>query len=55
VPVMLEGRVVAAINLTWRRQVLALTGLVQRHLGDLQAAVHTVEERARAAGFGGVA
>jgi IclR family transcriptional regulator, mhp operon transcriptional activator len=55
VPVMLEGRVVAAINLTWRRQVLSLTGLVQRHLGDLQAAVHTVEERARAAGFGGVA
>ncbi|MGZ4566441.1 MAG: IclR family transcriptional regulator domain-containing protein [Blastococcus sp.] len=53
-PVRLGDRVVAAINLTWRRQVLSTTGLVQRHLGDLQAAVHTVEERAGAAGFAGV-
>ena len=50
-PVRLDGHVVAAINLTWRRQVLSLTGMVQRHLADLQAAVHAVEDRARAAGF----
>ena len=52
-PVRLGDRVLGSINLTWRRQVLSLTGLVQRHLGDLQAAVRTVEERARAAGLGG--
>ena len=34
-PVRLDDRVVASINLTWRRQVLSLTGIVQRHLGDL--------------------
>jgi IclR family mhp operon transcriptional activator len=51
-PVRLDDRVLGSINLTWRRQVLSLTGLVQRHLGDLQAAVRTVEERARAAGLG---
>jgi IclR family mhp operon transcriptional activator len=50
-PVRLGDRVVAAINLTWRRQVLSLTGMVQRHLEDLRAAVHEVEQRARAAGF----
>jgi IclR family transcriptional regulator, mhp operon transcriptional activator len=50
-PVRLDGRVVAAINLTWRRQVLSLTGMVQRHLQDLQAAVRAVEERAGEAGF----
>lgn len=51
-PVRPDDRVVGCINLTWRRQVLSLTGLVQRHLRDLQAAVRTVEERARAAGLG---
>ena len=51
-PVMVDGRVLGTINLTWRRQVLSTTGLVQRHLTDLQDAVRTVEERARAAGFG---
>jgi IclR family transcriptional regulator, mhp operon transcriptional activator len=50
-PVRLDGRVVAAINLTWRRQVLSLTGMVQRHLQDLQAAVRAVEERTGEAGF----
>lgn len=52
VPIRVEDRVLGAINLTWRRQVLSLTGLVQRHLGDLQAAVARVEERARSAGLG---
>jgi IclR family transcriptional regulator, mhp operon transcriptional activator len=46
-------RVVATINLTWRRQVMSTTGTVQRHLADLRAAVAAVEERARADGFGG--
>jgi IclR family mhp operon transcriptional activator len=49
---MVDGRVLGTINLTWRRQVLSTTGLVQRHLKDLQDAVRTVEERARAAGLG---
>ena len=52
-PVRLDGRVVGCINLTWRRQALSLPTAVQRHLEDLQAAVRTVEERARAAGLGG--
>jgi IclR family transcriptional regulator, mhp operon transcriptional activator len=52
-PVRPGERVVATINLTWRRQVMSTTGMVQRHLGDLRAAVATVEERARAAGLGG--
>ena len=52
-PVRPDERVVATINLTWRRQVMSTTGMVQRHLGDLRAAVATVEERARAAGLGG--
>src|SRR5215203_1329639 len=51
-PVRPEGRVVATINLTWRRQVMSTTGMVQRHLGDLRAAVAAVEERARATGLG---
>ena len=51
-PVRPEGRVVATINLTWRRQVMSTTGMVQRHLGDLRAAVAAVEERARSAGLG---
>ena len=50
-PVLLEERVVGAINLTWRRQVLSMTGMVQRHLEDLRAAVRTVEARAREAGL----
>ena len=50
---VLEDRVVATINLTWRRQVMSTTGMVQRHLDDLRAAVAAVEERARAAGLGG--
>jgi hypothetical protein len=33
--------------------VLSTTGMVQRHLGDLRAAVAAVEERAHAAGLGG--
>jgi IclR family mhp operon transcriptional activator len=52
-PVRVDERVVGAINLTWRRQVLSLTGLVQRHLEDLRTAVHTVEDRAREVGLGG--
>lgn len=52
IPVRLDDRVLGSINLTWRRQVLSLTGLVQRHLGDLRAAVRTVEDRVRAAGLG---
>jgi IclR family mhp operon transcriptional activator len=51
-PVRADGQVLGTINLTWRRQVLSRTGLVQRHLKDLQDAVRTVEERARAAGLG---
>jgi IclR family transcriptional regulator, mhp operon transcriptional activator len=51
VPVRLDDRVVGTINLTWRREVLSLDAVVQRHLEDLRAAVRTVEERARAAGL----
>ena len=51
-PVRLGDRVLGCINLTWRRQVVSLTRVVQRHLGDLQTAVRTVEERARAVGLG---
>jgi IclR family mhp operon transcriptional activator len=50
-PIRLENRVAGCVNLTWRKQVLSLTGAVQRHLGDLRDAVRTIEERARAAGF----
>jgi IclR family transcriptional regulator, mhp operon transcriptional activator len=50
-PVRLDDRVVATINLTWRRQVMSTTGMVQRHLDDLRRAVATVEERAREAGL----
>ncbi|RFU20341.1 IclR family transcriptional regulator domain-containing protein [Geodermatophilus marinus] len=53
VPVRFGERVAGTINLTWRRQVLSRTGMVQRHLPDLRAAVRTVEERARAAGLSG--
>ncbi|MGY1708434.1 helix-turn-helix domain-containing protein [Geodermatophilus sp. SYSU D00758] len=53
VPVRFGDRVAGTINLTWRRQVMSLTGMVQRHLPDLRAAVRTVEEKARAAGLAG--
>ncbi|MGY1616997.1 helix-turn-helix domain-containing protein [Geodermatophilus sp. SYSU D00691] len=52
-PIRLGGRVVGCINLTWRRRIVSLTGMVQLHLEDLRAAVRAVEERARAAGLGG--
>ncbi|MCA0144090.1 helix-turn-helix domain-containing protein [Blastococcus sp. LR1] len=52
-PVRVGDRVVATINLTWRRQVLSTTGMIQRHLGDLRRAVDDVEARARAVGLGG--
>jgi IclR family mhp operon transcriptional activator len=51
-PIRLNGRVVGCINLTWWRRVVSLTGIVQLHLEDLRTAVRTVEDRARAAGFG---
>jgi IclR family mhp operon transcriptional activator len=51
-PVRLDGRVAGCINLTWLRPAMPVRTAVQRHLGDLQAAVAAVEERARAAGFG---
>jgi IclR family mhp operon transcriptional activator len=51
-PIRLDERVVGCINLTWRRQVVSLTGIVQLHLEDLRDAVRTVEQRARAAGLG---
>jgi IclR family mhp operon transcriptional activator len=51
-PVRLDGRVAGCINLTWLRPAMPVRTAVERHLGDLRTAVATVEERARAAGFG---
>lgn len=45
-PVRVEGRVLACVNLTWRRQVMDVATAVRRHLDDLRAAVETIQQRA---------
>ena len=45
-PICAGGQVLGCVNLTWRMSVLTETQVAQRHLGDLQAAVRTVEKHA---------
>lgn len=44
-PVRVHDRVVACVNLTWRRRVLSAEQAVARHLDDLRDAVTTIEQR----------
>lgn len=44
-PVRVHGRVLACVNLTWRRRVLSVDQAVARHLDDLRDAVATIEQR----------
>jgi IclR family transcriptional regulator, mhp operon transcriptional activator len=45
-PVLLDGRVLGCVNLTWRRAAVTLDQIVERHLGDLRAAVAAIQHRA---------
>lgn len=44
-PVRVHGRVLACVNLTWRRHVLSIDQVTARHLDDLRAAVAAIEQR----------
>ncbi len=50
-PIRLGQQVLGCVNLTWRRNVLTVEQLVSRHLGDLTAAVCTIEDRVKASGI----
>jgi len=45
-PICAGGQVLGCVNLTWRMSVLTEAQVAERHLGDLQAAVRTVEKHA---------
>ena len=49
VPIRLHGEVLGCVNVTWRKTVMSAQEAARRHLDDLQAAVHRIEERASAA------
>lgn len=51
-PVRLADQVLACVNLTWRKQALTVTALVERYGADLRAAAGTIEDRAAASGMG---
>lgn len=48
VPIRLHGEVLGCVNMTWRKTVMSAQEAARRHLDDLQAAVHRIEERAAA-------
>jgi len=45
-PILLDGRVLGCVNLTWRRAAVTLDQVVERHLVDLRAAVQAICQRA---------
>lgn len=45
-PVIVNGQVLACVNLTWRRSVMTVRQIVQQHLARLRAAVAEIQERA---------
>ncbi|MGC9537554.1 hypothetical protein [Streptomyces sp. UG1] len=49
VPIRLHGEVLGCVNVTWRKTVMSAQEVARRHLDDLRAAVHRIEERAWAA------
>ncbi|MBE1594067.1 MULTISPECIES: helix-turn-helix domain-containing protein [Streptomyces] len=49
VPIRLHGEVLGCVNVTWRKTVMSAQEVARRHLDDLRAAVHRIEERASAA------
>jgi IclR family mhp operon transcriptional activator len=52
-PVMVDGQVLACVNLTWRCGVMTVRQIADRHLADLRAAVSAIEDRAAALVGGG--
>ena len=54
-PIRVNGQVLGCVNLTWRMKVLTVRQVAERYLGDLRAAIHTVQKRAVAAGMGATA
>ena len=54
-PIRVNGQVLGCVNLTWRMKVLTVRQVTERYLGDLRAAIHTVQRRAAAAGMGAAA
>lgn len=49
VPIRLHGEVLGCVNVTWRRTVMSANEAAKRHLQDLTAAVHKIEEQAATA------
>lgn len=49
VPIRVHGDVLGCVNVTWRKSIMSAPEAVRRYLADLQAAAHTIEERAATA------
>jgi IclR family transcriptional regulator, mhp operon transcriptional activator len=49
-PIRLADQVLGCVNLTWRKQALSVSALVERYGADLRAAVTTIETRVAASG-----
>ncbi len=45
-PISVGGQVLGCVNLTWRMQVLTADQVAERHLGDLRAAIRSIEKHA---------
>ncbi|WP_286247815.1 helix-turn-helix domain-containing protein [Streptomyces graminofaciens] len=45
VPIRVHGEVLGCVNVTWRKSVMSAQEVARRHLDDLRAAVHRIEER----------
>jgi IclR family mhp operon transcriptional activator len=45
-PICAEGQVIGCVNLTWRMSVLTEAQVAERYLGDLKAAVRSVQRQA---------
>ena len=48
-PVVVDGEVLACVNLTWRLKAMTVRQIVEQHLADLRAAVTAIQELAASA------
>jgi IclR family mhp operon transcriptional activator len=45
VPIRMHGEVLGCVNVTWRRTIMSAQEAAKRHLQDLNAAVHKIEQQ----------
>lgn len=47
-PIIVDGQVLACVNLTWRKAAMTVRQITQQHLADLRSAVAAIQDRAAA-------